>query len=667
MAVVALAILVFTVTAAVLSGLQGGAKAFTGDPALVIYSRGAPTIFSSQVDSGLVAALESVEILASPEIFAFCSYGGESFVVRGVNHSKFGFVGPNYLEVEYADNLSKYDRNSAMIGSGLMNRLGIEVPFTLPLVGSYSTRMDFVSVVGWFKTGTTMDDELLVNLDRARFLSGTPSSMVSIIRVKSDNPESVRQYLSPEDARFTIYNLHCSKSSLTVGENFTVEVSVRNWGRTSGSTQVSLSFRNASGSFPLDNVTVSLNATSATTISRHFALNETGDYTIVASVGGGFSVTLETEIEVLSWTMDYVGPSRVMLDEEFNVTLVRYDGAPVANATVTFMNQTYVSNAEGRITLVSNTLGTHNFSAAAEGFPGLFIFIEVVDPASFLNEFVPVVNWFWLTSNSVKESDPVVGVVKLANEGTLGGTYELAVYVDIQPRQLFLYDVVLGPLENKQFTFTIEDLSVGTHYVHIEMFSDQVIVEPWYASNPDYVELVVRYGGATQLSDPGSVPIYQAAKISQGNVELALFSIGAIAAVLAGLSIVAVFSKEIHESRKRLGILKTIGAGRLDIVRLISPQAMGKGLAGASVGLLVGLFVADQLSRTGVFMLFGHELRIDWNEELLLLILVSAVVISVASALASAIVAVRETAIGSIRSVQTEQPRPPEIEEVLAE
>ncbi|OGS56772.1 MAG: hypothetical protein A3K60_03830 [Euryarchaeota archaeon RBG_19FT_COMBO_56_21] len=664
MIVVALAIMVFTATAAVLSGLQNGAKAFSGDSALVISSEGAPTIFSSQIDNGMVQALDSAkdqfdrELAVSPEVFAFCSYGGESFIVRGVNYSRFGSVGPSFDRFEVVGNFSIYDKSSAMVGSGLMKRLGLDVPFALPLVGSYSTKMDLVNVVGWFETGTTMDDELFVGLERARFLSGMPSSKISIIRVSSEDPAEVRDILSPEDARFTIYGFHTSKSVVSVGENFTVDLAVRNWGRSPGTVQVSFALQTPAESgdvnVSLDNVTASVNATSSIVVSRQFALSALGEHSVLASVGGDFPVTLETDIRVVDPYIRYWGPSRVMLNEAFNITVLRYDGVPVPSATVTFLNQIFLTDAVGRVSLLADSLGDYSIEGNAVGMAGFNVSIEVADPLEFPNEFMPVVTGFQLSSDAIKASDSVKGIVQLANGGTVGGSFDLAVYVDFLPGQLFLYNVSLGSLDSKQFTFTLEDLSVGTHYVHIGLFSDEVVVEPWYADEPGFVELFVRYGGTTELSDPGSIPLYQAAKISQGNVELALFSIGAIAALLAGLAITAVFSKEIHEGRRRLGILKTIGASRRDVMILVSPQALVKGLAGASIGLVIGLVTAEWLSRSGVFMLFGHRLTIDWSEGLLLLVLVAAVAISVVSALVSALVAVRETTISAIRNLPEE-------------
>ncbi len=659
MAVVALAIVIFSSTAAVLSGLQSGAKAFSGDSALVISSEGAPTIFSSRIDNGMVLALDSAmgqfdeEFAVSPEVFAFSSYKGASFVVRGVNYTRFAEVGPEFDEFEFVANASIYEKGSAMIGSGLMKRLALSVPYYLPLVGSYSNKMDLVRVVGWFETGTTMDDELFVDLERARSMSGMPQDKVSIIRVGAKDPSVVREVLSPDEARFTLYGFHASKSVVSINENFAVDIQIRNWGGTGGTTQLSFALETPSGeNQPLENVAVYVNASSSVALSRQFSLSAVGVQSLTAAIGGEFPVTLETELKAVDPYIRYWGPSIVMANETFNITVLRYDGAPVENATVGFLGETHTSDAEGRVVLVADTPGNYSITASAAGMAGFNVSIEVADPIWFPAGFVPVVTGFQLSSDAIKESDSVKGIVQLMNVGTLGGWLDLAVYVDFLPGVLYLYSVSLAPLESKQFTFVLDDLTVGMHTVNVDLFSDDVVVEPWYADEPDLVELVVRYGGTTQLSDPGSIPFYQAAKISQGNVELALFSIGAIAAVLAGMAIVSIITKEIHEGRRRLGILKTIGASRRDVLRLLSPQALIRSLIGASVGLLVGLGAAEWLSSSGVFLLFGHELAIEWNGNLLLLILAGSVLISLASALISAQLALRETTIAAIRVLE---------------
>jgi putative ABC transport system permease protein len=167
------------------------------------------------------------------------------------------------------------------------------------------------------------------------------------------------------------------------------------------------------------------------------------------------------------------------------------------------------------------------------------------------------------------------------------------------------------------------------------------------------------------VSSAGSVPIYQAAKISEGNVAVTLFSVGAISALLAGLAITAVFSKEVRESRRRLGVLRTIGAPRGAISRMVFPQALEAGLGGAAVGVALGIIIVDRLSSSGTFMLFGHGLRVDVDTTLILLIMLSAVLISVLSAMASTMQAVRETTISSIRSLAEEPSGQVKVDDLL--
>jgi ABC-type lipoprotein release transport system permease subunit len=127
------------------------------------------------------------------------------------------------------------------------------------------------------------------------------------------------------------------------------------------------------------------------------------------------------------------------------------------------------------------------------------------------------------------------------------------------------------------------------------------------------------------------------------------------------------FSKEIRESRRRLGVLKTIGAPRAAIRRMVFPQALEAGLGGAAIGVALGVILVDRLSATGIFVLFGHGLRIDFEPTLLLLIMVSAVLISVVSAMATAMQAVSETAIRSIKSLSEEHSEPAKADDVLGD
>jgi ABC-type antimicrobial peptide transport system permease subunit len=277
--------------------------------------------------------------------------------------------------------------------------------------------------------------------------------------------------------------------------------------------------------------------------------------------------------------------------------------------------------------------------------------------------FLPRVSSLRVSPSSILQSEDAKGTVVVVNEGNLSGIFETNVYMDGRPYKTL--NVSLGPLESVIETVYLTGQPVGGHVVQVGSYAESFYVTPWYADNSGLVRLILRYGGSTSVSSAGSVPIYQAAKISEGNVAVTLFSIGAISALLAGLAITAVFSKEVRESRRRLGVLKTIGAPREAIRRIVFPQALEAGLGGAAVGVALGIIIVDRLSSSGTFMLFGHGLRVDIDTTLMLLIMLSAVLISVFSAMASTMQAVRETTISSIRSLVEEPSGQVEVDDLL--
>ena len=647
---VALAIIIFTSSVSVLSGLRSAPGAFAAGEGFVVSDNSAPTIFSSRVNSEMVAALEAAPGItgASPEVFAFSSFDGVSFVLRGVDIERLNKTGPAFENFLLASGESMERRSSSLIGSNLLERLGIEIPTYLPLVGSYSSRVELVKVVGSYSTGTSLDDELLVSLEVARFLSGMAKDSVSIIRVSTDDPAWLAGVLSPENARFTLYDLHTSKSETSPGESVSLSFKVRNWGGSRGNTTVQI-FQSSS---LIDQEEIVLNASSSTSIERSFAFEELGEESLRVSITGDFPVSLYANFTVVEPYLQVSAPSKVLLDGTFNVTVTRSSGEPASGSLVTFGSQNSYADSEGKVAFVADPTGTWIVRANLSGLLDGTASVEVLDPSAYPDEFIPSVVDFTVLPEVLKESESAKCVLVVQNAGSRSGYFVVDVMVDAQT--YISLNISLPGMGSSTVRFDLADLPPGTHTVQAGSFSREVRVEPWIAENPDLVELVVRYGGTTSLSAYASIPIYQAAKISEGNVAVALLAIGAISALLSALAISSVYAKEVHESRRRLGILRTIGASRSAVWRLVFPQALESGLAGAAVGVAFGVVISDTLSRSGVFMVFGHELSIQVDTQLLVLVLVAAVLICVSTAFVSALAASRESAIRSIKKLTPE-------------
>jgi len=661
--VITLAMMIFTTTAAVLSGLRTAPDAFAANEGFVISSSSAPTIFSSQVEMSMVDALDGlVQITgASPEVFAFSSWGSESFVLRGVVLERLNETGPTFKKFELAGTDSPGERSSALIGTRLHERLGIQLPYTIPIVGSYSSRMELLNVVGSFKTDSPLDDELLVSLDVARFLSGMSSDKVSIIRVSTSDPEWLSSLLSPEGPRFTLFDLLSQRAYAAIGEEVGVSVGVRNWGTERGSVNISF----AEGDEQIAEAERTLNASESDRVSQVISFDSLGQHAIEVSISGEFPVKLTTYITIVEPYLRIAAPSKAALGDDISFRVTTFLGEPAVGATVTFGSQVNTTDTSGDASFVANQIGAIQAAANMTGFLDAQATVTVVDPSAYPPVFQPSVLSFTLSPERIKETESATGVIVVSNNGTIAGTYNVTVFVD-----LVIYttlNISLDALESKSISFKIDDLSTGSHTVQVASFATEIAVEPWFADNPDYVKLVMRYSGSSSLFSAGSIPIYQAAKISEGNVSVALFAIGATSALLALLAITSVFSKEIHEGRRRLGILKTIGASRSAIRKLVFPQALENSLGGAALGIAFGVIISDALSRSGVFFLFGHEFHLSLNAGLLILLLLGAVAISVSSALASTMMAVRETTIRSIRKLEEEEPEPIDVEKLIAD
>ena len=664
---VALAMVIFTATASILSGLYAAPASFSASGDFVIMSQDAPTIFSSRVDAGLADALLSVGNISSawPEVIAFSTWNGVSFVLRGTDLEAFlpelvesSPATPSLADVEL-------DRWSALVGSRLLQRLGVEVPSTIPVTGSYASRIELVDVVGQYETGSYLDDEMLVSLEVARHLTGMPEDTASVISVSTDDPAWLSDVISPDAARFALLNVVPGTATVVVDEPFTVSMQVVNWGSEGGDVTVSV----AEDGLVLDESTMTVDPGQTVSVSHNLSFPSTGTRSLEASISGDFPVTRTIEVSVVEPYLTISAPQRALAGEPFTAIVRTYDGLPAAGATVEYSagaeTASAITDNSGAVSLTIDSSGECVLSANAEGYTAASRSVEVVDISSYPDDFLPVVRSMTASPSTAVESETITATITVENSGALPGFHLLPLMLDSSVRTTL--NISLGPAEKKSVSVSLDDLGVGTHVLQAGSYSVEISVEPWYADEPDLVQLVIRYGGSGVLSSSASVPIYQAAKISEGNVAVALFSIGAISGLLSLLAISAVFAKEVHEGRSRLGILRTIGASNSQIRRLVLPQALGYAFVGSTAGVAIGLGLSVWLAQSGAFLIFGHQLSFEVDSLLLVTVAIGAVVISVASAFVSAELAARETPIASIKKLEPEPLPEQSIEELLGE
>jgi hypothetical protein len=483
--------MMFTTTTSVLSGLRSAPAAFAAGEGFVISDANAPTIFSSRVSVDIVPLLEDLENItgASAEIFSFSSWDGHSFVLRGVDLASLNKTGAQFSKFELTPHGSTSEFDSALVGARLLDRLGIQLPFTIPVVGSYSFKVQFLKIVGWFQSGSPLDDELLISLGAARQLTGMADGEASIIRVSTSHPDWLTNLLSPKAARFALFNLHPSTAQVAKGEPVTVQVDVRNWGSKAGVVNVTFTEQDREIGWS----SVALDASVTKTITKDFASDVVGPHSIQVSIGGEFPVKLRANYSVVEPYLTLVTPAIVTLGSSFNVTTKLFNGLPASSANLSFDSQAAVADSEGRATFVANMVGVFAVNAALSGYSPDSATVSIVDPSTLEHVFVPRIVSASLAPVEIRTSESVTGVVVVENDGTLAGMFDVVVYVDNQPSMTIA--VNLSGMSSETLSFTVGGLAAGIRTLQVGSFAAQVVVQPWIASDPGLVQLVIRYSG----------------------------------------------------------------------------------------------------------------------------------------------------------------------------
>ncbi len=663
--VVAISVMIFTSIISVLDSVNRAPSSFAANEGYVISTPGAPTVFSSSVDVGLAEFLANSSLgPGSPEVFAFTSYDGIPFVIRGVELELVSKIGPQLTTTRYDGGTGLHGRD-ALVGKDLLKRLGLLPPCDLPVTASYRSRLLVLHVVGWTESSSALDDEVLVSLETARYLSGMSQNKVSIVRLASMSSD-LKGALMPTGPRFAIYDFESSKSVVIPDQEFKVSVTVKNWGTRSGAVNVSFADSTTLPGETIFNTTVSLNAGVSVQIEHLVTYSEIGDRNIQARIDGDDPQSLEIGIQVVSPFLIVNSPAAVGRNLTFEVTVTDSTYAPLAGARIDFLNETVFTNASGIARLVAYELGNHSINASCSGFSGASSTVNVYDTSASPNEFKPQVSDFVVVPNSFKETESAQVRLIVENRGLQAGVFAGTILLD-GSTVIAEVNMTLGPGATGVASYTLGGIRSGHHELTLGSIEYSFDVYPWYASEPDLLLLAIKYGGTLKVSSADTIPIVEAAKISQGDIEVALVSVGAISGMMAALSMTSIFSKEVHEARNKLGILRTIGASSPAIRKLVLRESLIYSVPAAAVGIGLSLLVTAALLSTKQLMVFGHSLRFGVDASVAPWILIGAILICLVSALASAEVAVRATPVSSIRKIEDSGLPPMSVDEVLGD
>ncbi len=182
--------LVFSSSIPMLLGIQATPSDVFGGDIMTISQVNSTTSLTSDLALDLN---QDENVIASPEIYAFCMIMGHPVVTRGVIIDK-------YLELEEGEIIEGTvpSNEFVVLGKALARRTGLEVGDKFVFTGSARPSVYQLQVDAIYTSPGSADD-LLISLGEARYLAGLATDAVSAIRVKTTNQTALIEELEEKD------------------------------------------------------------------------------------------------------------------------------------------------------------------------------------------------------------------------------------------------------------------------------------------------------------------------------------------------------------------------------------------------------------------------------------------------------------------------------------
>jgi len=658
--VVALCVTVFTSAVAVLQGVGEAPSAFLGSgDILVLTSAGVRDIVRSSLPQDLAESFRALANVTavSAEIFAFGAIGEEPVILRGADPEDFFALEAAALTSGRLPTASF----EILAGDRAAERLGLVVSNAMTLVGTFRPKLVEVRLVGIFHSDDPTADEFVVPLSLARELSSKGPGEVSIIRLRSTTPEQFARWLSPEGARFSLTDFEVKLAVISIGATVPANVTVLNWGLERGDVDVAF----YEDGVELATEQVTLGAHDSLRVSFLYAPTAVGPHTLTVRLEADPPLALTQSVTVRNPYLVFRAPARIPQGGSLDVQVLDGTLSPVEGALVSFQGQETLTNATGGATLGALTAGKTALTASKTGFEDASLTVEVI-PAGTLPE-MPVLEFVSLSvlPQEVRAGSTATAAVTVENAGNQTGTFAIDLSID---GQLFATrQVTLDPLQVALVRFSILRDVVGNYEITAGPFVATLSVVPKAPPNPALVDLFLRYGGRTTAWSSSGELIYRAARISEGNVTVALVAMGALAALLITLGIAAVVLKEVTDRARAVGVLRSVGASDLDLVARLFREVLPVALPAALAGVLLGAGLGILLTELTPLRAFGHSLEPVLDVTTLSLALIGGVASSIAASLVAGQVLRGRTPVRMLRGLGVEREPPLELAELLRE
>jgi len=179
--------ILFFGTLSVIYWIRFSSKSYFGEAAdiYVLASSNSSTVKQSKVPLALAPALSKMPGIkvVCPELFIYSVLEDKAVIIRGIFPADFRKLEP--LSVVDGRWLSDRDIKAAVAGYSLAKKLDLRVNDTYTISGSEVDDFIDIKIVGIFRGNGMIDDDLLLNMNYARYLQNeTREGYCSIIRAK---------------------------------------------------------------------------------------------------------------------------------------------------------------------------------------------------------------------------------------------------------------------------------------------------------------------------------------------------------------------------------------------------------------------------------------------------------------------------------------------------
>ena len=555
-----------------LSGVVGsvGGTADRGGGTIVAPNAVHPV--ASQVDMAYADALQRAGTSASPEILLFLVHDGQPFPARGVAFDAYQSVTNAEVVAGRAPNTT----DEAVIGTDLAKTLGLGPGDELALGGSTNAGVATVELVGTFSASGASNDHLLVSLPVARHLSTVSPRNVNLIRV------SKRQTTTPGSE--TVVLGVSAPQQVVRGQAVPVRVQVRNV----GSAATTATIRGHVGSQTRTRQ-VSLSADQQRMVTLRFNATESGTQTV--EVGNTTQTVRVVESDALQLSqIPKVGPTNAT----FQMRVRTMTETPVSNASITIGDRSTKTSTDGVAQVqLPATEDTYTVQVRA-GDRSVTQQIQVREDAT----RAPVVQLSMENETGVFVSPTVRATVSNPWASPQQTTVTLR-----GPGTTVRKNVELAAGGSKTISTTLARRPPGTYSVRASA-GEMTAEQEYRVTGDDRLASAIASSGRVS----GGVGTSGFIARAFGNIGLVLATLLGLGIVMTVGSTVASFADAVQARRHDVGVHRAVGAGPLQVGRLVVSDALRIAIPAGVGGALLAVIALAWLSWAGALTVFGVRL-----------------------------------------------------------